>query len=65
MTNEEYARRYMAILEKARRWWPEPAGDWDSNQYEWEDWYRRHQRVERRIRSLPERWRKLPRLPSS
>lgn len=65
MTNEEYARRVTALYERIARMYPYPACDYDSDTGAWRRVIRRRDRARDRIRSLPERWRKLPRLPSS
>jgi hypothetical protein len=49
MNNTDYVRRVVAIQNRIALMFPEPAGDWDSNQYEWEDMYRRRDRATRRI----------------
>ncbi len=60
MTNEEYVRRVVRIQERIERMFPDPPGDWDSNQYEHERVYYARKRARERIYSLPARWRKLP-----
>jgi hypothetical protein len=59
MNNTDYVRRVVAIQNRIALMFPEPAGDWDSNQYEWEDMYRRRDRATRRIFELPKRWREM------
>lgn len=64
MTNEEYVWRVVRIQDRIHRMFPDPPGDWDSNQYEHERVYYARKRALARIYSLPARWRQLPRLPS-
>lgn len=41
--------------------YPYPAGNYDDNESEFKHAHRRRERQLKRIRSLPERWRKVPR----
>jgi hypothetical protein len=60
VTNEEYVRRVVRIEKRIDAMFPYPEGDWDSNQYAWEECVRRRKRASRRIYDLPNRWRKVP-----
>ncbi len=61
LSNEEYARRVAAIHAQIDRAWPYPETNFDEDQYAHEEAHWRRARAVKRIRSLPERWRRVPR----